>query len=153
MISKVLATLREVSSGLSGAAPEPEGPAEVGQRFEALNKPKPWNLPAQAGRLLGRLDLKVGATVVVLAEVLNALAGKHIADLVGVPYPAGALTFVLPVLAGFFHHKDKSKTSDENTTEPARASTPQEVAAAVSESRKSPWRKLYHRAKHSLDEF
>lgn len=153
MLSDAIARLRKGSSGLSGAAPEPEGPAAVGERVEALNRPKPWNLAALAGRLLCKLDLKVGATVVVLDEILNAVVGKHIAGLAGLPYPGTALTFLLPVLAGFFHRKDKSKASDGNPTEPARASTPQEVAAAVSESRKSPWRKLYYRAKRSLDEF
>lgn len=153
MLSDAIARLRKGSSGLSGAAPKPEGPAAVGERVEALNRPKPWNLPAQAGRLLGKLDLRVGATVVVLAEILNAAAGEHVAGLASLPYPGGVLAFVLPVLAGFFHRKGKSKASDGSFTEPTRASTPQEVAAAVSESRKSPWRKLYHRVKRNLDEF
>lgn len=152
-IAVARARRRKGFSVLSKTAPEPEGPVEVGEKFEALNRPKPWNLPAQAGRLLGKLDLKVGATVFVLAEVLNAMAGEHILGIAGFPYPGGALTFLLPVLAGFFHRKDKIKASNADSTEPVRASTPQEMAAAVSEARGSPWNKLYHRAKRSLDGF
>lgn len=153
MLSDAITRLRKDSSGLSGAAPEPEGPVQVGERVETLNRPRPWNLPAQAGRLLGKLNLKAGVSVVVLAEVLNAVAGEHIVEATGLPYPGGALTFVLPVLAGFFHRKEKGKANDENSNDRARASTPQEVAAAVSHSRKSFWRKLWGRVRSSFDGF
>lgn len=153
MLSAALRQSVRNSSPRSGAAPEPEGPKQVGERFKALNRPKPWDLPSQAGRLLGKLDLKAGATVVVLAEILNAVAGEHITRLAGLPYPGGALAFVLPALAGFFHRKEKGKDSDTDRTDPAKTNTPHEVAAAVSDSRKSPWRNVWEKAKSSFDEF
>ena len=150
MLSDAITRLRKDSSGLSGAAPEPEGPVQVGERIEALNRPRPWNLPARAGRLLGKLDLIAGVSVVDLAEILNAVAGEHIAEATGLPYPGGALTFVLPVLAGFFHRKEKGKASETSSGGPATASTPQEVAAAIGDARKSIPRKLWQKAKYTL---
>lgn len=153
MLPEALRRSGRDSSPRSGVAPEPEGPKQVGEKFEALNRPKPWDLPAQAGRLLGKLDLKSGVAVVAVAEVLNAAVGDSIAKLVSLPYPGGALAFVLPVLAGFFHRKEKGKDSDTARADPAKTNTPHEVAAAVSDSRKSPWRKVWEKAKSSFDKF
>lgn len=121
-------------------------------RFEALNSPKPWDLPAQAGRLLGKLDLKSGVAVVAVAEVLNAAVGDSISKLAGLPYPGGVLAFVLPALAGFFHRKDKKSKGGEGAIGNfSGASSPQEMAASVSESRKSTLLKLWDRVRSSLD--
>lgn len=135
---------------VSGAAPEPEGPGEVRERFDTLNRPRPWDLPAQVARLLGKLDLKAGAVVVVVAEVLNAVAGDSIAGAIGVPYPGGVVTFALPALAGFFHRKDKGKASGGAAGNLSEARTPHEMVAAVSDSRRSHWQKGLDRIRNSM---
>lgn len=88
--------------------------------------------------------------MVAVAEIANAAAGDSIAEITGLPYPGGVVAFALPALAGFFHRRDKKKQSQEDSAKTAEASTPREMAASVSDSRKSIWRKLRERLQSGL---